>query len=687
MAKINTTFSFQDQITESLIKLVQTLSDVTNTIQTMDSEMKNANAAISSVTEASKAMENGIKSGVNPAVEEMADKATKSESGISKLASKLFTFNQLTQTVSTIKNIGNAFTGVMNDMAAAYDIQAQAELKTETVMRNHMHATDEQIQQIKDLASQQQSVGIYGDEMQLEGIQELATYVDDVETLKSLVPVLNSFTAQKFGMGASTMSMVQSATALGKVMQGQTGGLSKQGYKFSEAEEKILESGTEAERVKVLTDAIIGNFGDMNQALAGGATGKIKQVENDLGDLKEVTGGLLKPLQQEIMATTMVLSRDFYATLNGIVKIVAPILQRGVEAFRNFYEKASGGFEEVSRKIEAGCQLILNNIEPLAQGIIISVGVVSAALIELGVHFAIVKAQAWAAGHASVIAAIKSAVAWAVAHWEISLIIGVVIGLIALLLRFAGVANVIGAIFGGAFGFIKTVIIDCFAVAWNTIVPIINLMLGIGETIYNAITNPIGALKNFFYTAFDFIGDILQSVFASIPGIGKKLAKDFAANRKHIMEARQEDLEKTGEWRQFKRVNQMGASELISGTIEGAKTGMKVANKLEDVIKGVKLGGDNNNLQDAISAALDDKFSTDGSGSLETKDKTLLDISSDYRELLTQAATRRFNLKFQQVTPNVTISGVQFGANADLDTVIEKFTDKIEEVSNSALAG
>ena len=114
---------------------------------------------------------------------------------------------------------------------------------------------------------------------------------------------------------------------------------------------------------------------------------------------------------------------------------------------------------------------------------------------------------------------------------------------------------------------------------------------------------------------------------------------------------------------------------------------MKVANKLEDVIKGVKLGGDNNNLQDAISAALDDKFSTDGSGSLETKDKTLLDISSDYRELLTQAATRRFNLKFQQVTPNVTISGVQFGANADLDTVIEKFTDKIEEVSNSALAG
>ena len=459
------------------------------------------------------------------------------------------------------------------------------------------------------------------------------------------------------------------------------------GYKFSEAEEKILESGTEAERVKVLTDAIIGNFGDMNQALAGGATGKIKQVENDLGDLKEVTGGLLKPLQQEIMATTMVLSRDFYATLNGIVKIVAPILQRGVEAFRNFYEKASGGFEEVSRKIEAGCQLILNNIEPLAQGIIISVGVVSAALIELGVHFAIVKAQAWAAGHASVIAAIKSAVAWAVAHWQISLIIGVVIGLIALLLRFAGVANVIGAIFGGAFGFIKTVIIDCFAVAWNTIVPIINLMLGIGETIYNAITNPIGALKNFFYTAFDFIGDILQSVFASIPGIGKKLAKDFAANRKHIMEARQEDLEKTGEWRQFKRVNQMGASELISGTIEGAKTGMKVANKLEDVIKGVKLGGDNNNLQDAISAALDDKFSTDGSGSLETKDKTLLDISSDYRELLTQAATRRFNLKFQQVTPNVTISGVQFGANADLDTVIEKFTDKIEEVSNSALAG
>ena len=44
----------------------------------------------------------------------------------------------------------------------------------------------------------------------------------------------------------------QIGSMLGKVMEGQTGALSRYGYKFDEAQEKILKTGTEAERAAVL---------------------------------------------------------------------------------------------------------------------------------------------------------------------------------------------------------------------------------------------------------------------------------------------------------------------------------------------------------------------------------------------------------------------------------------------------
>lgn len=683
MAKINTTFSFQDQITSGLTSLIETIANVTSTIQTMDSEMKSANAAISSVTEASKAMQNGLVNGVNPAVDETVEKASKAENGISKLASKLFTFNQLTQTVNTIKGIGNSFIGVMNDMAAAYDIQAQAELKTETVMRNHMHATAEQIQQIKDLASQQQSVGIYGDEMQLEGIQELATYIDDVETLKELVPIMNSFVAQKFGSGATVNSMVQSATALGKVMQGQTGGLSKQGYKFSEEEEKILQTGTEAQRVKVLYDSIIGNFGNMNEALAGNVQGQIMQINNDLGDLKEVTGGLLKPLQQEISATKLLMTRDFYAAMNSIIEVVAPIMQRAVQSFREFYTNVS----TIKDNIISGASWIQQHIDGVAKGVVISLGMVSMALLALGVYYAYTKRQAIAAGVASVASAIKSAIAWGLAHLPLLMIIAAVVGVIAWLMKLAGVANVIGAVVGGVFGFIKTAIVDAFVLAWNTIVPVVNFFISIGETVYNAFANPLGALKNLWWSFADTLLSFIGTFATAIDIVtGSHLATGIKNARAAIQKNKLDDITDGGKkpWKEIPRLQQMQATGLVQGTIQGAKTGMEVANKIEGVIKGFDLPS-TDGMTDAFKDALDDKFSTDGSGALKTSDQGVIEISNDYKELLTSAATRRFNATFKSVAPTVNVGGVVFNDTGSFDTFVNQLSDGIQEVSGNSL--
>lgn len=43
-------------------------------------------------------------------------------------------------------------------------------------MRQRMGATDKEIQSIKELASAQQEIGVIGDEVQLSGAQQVATF-------------------------------------------------------------------------------------------------------------------------------------------------------------------------------------------------------------------------------------------------------------------------------------------------------------------------------------------------------------------------------------------------------------------------------------------------------------------------------------------------------------------------------
>lgn len=161
-----------------------------------------------------------------------------------------------------------AIVGAAKDAAQAYDAQAEAEARLAQVMRNTMGARAEDIQSIKDLCSAQQALGVIGDEVQLAGAQELATYLEEKSSLEKLIPVMNDMVAQQYGFNATQESATNIATMLGKVMEGQTGALSRYGYYFDEAQQKILKYGTEAERAATLAEIVENSVGGMNKALA-----------------------------------------------------------------------------------------------------------------------------------------------------------------------------------------------------------------------------------------------------------------------------------------------------------------------------------------------------------------------------------------------------------------------------------
>ena len=201
------------------------------------------------------------------------------------------------------------FNAKMKEFADANRAQVEAETKLGQVMRNTMGASLDEFESIKELASEQQKLGVIGDEVQLAGAQELGTYLSKTASLKKLMPVMNDMVAQQYGMAASQEQATQIASMLGKVMEGQVGALSRYGYKFDEAQEKILKYGTEEERVATLAEVIEQSVGGMNEALANTPEGRVHQVSMAMGDIKEKIGGLWMQLQVKLVPAAMAMLR------------------------------------------------------------------------------------------------------------------------------------------------------------------------------------------------------------------------------------------------------------------------------------------------------------------------------------------------------------------------------------------
>lgn len=219
----------------------------------------------------------------------------------------------------------------------AYQIQIEGETKLATVMRQRMGASAKEIQQIKDLCSAQQALGVISDEVQLSGAQQLATFLKQTSSLNTLIPAMNNLIAQQKGLNATTEKAYMVGNMMGKAMQGQASALRRVGITFSEAEEKVLKYGNEQQRAAMLAQIITNNVGQMNQSLAATENGRLKQVSNTLGDIKETAGG----------AVTRVLTVFLPAlqSLCSVLSAVATYANKAAQAFANIFgqNKTSAG--------------------------------------------------------------------------------------------------------------------------------------------------------------------------------------------------------------------------------------------------------------------------------------------------------------------------------------------------------
>ena len=241
------------------------------------------------------------------------------------LKTKFLNFNQFVSSIQHITDAIGQVSSTMNTLTGFYASQVEVESKLQTVMRNTMNATDAEVQAIKDLCSAQQELGVIGDEVQLAGAQELATYMSKKESLAELIPVMNDIIAQQYGFNATQESAVNIATMMGKVFAGQVSALSRYGYTFDETQEKILKFGTEEQKAATLAEVVRQSVGNVNAELAKTDAGRMVQLNNTIGDIKEQVGQMLMPFQALITQAA-----ELGVAAGGLIQLTQAIRATGI---------------------------------------------------------------------------------------------------------------------------------------------------------------------------------------------------------------------------------------------------------------------------------------------------------------------------------------------------------------------
>lgn len=244
----------------------------------------------------------------------------------------VLTWSEASQAIGVLQSTIGELQGVVTDLTKAYQVQLVAETQIETIMRQRMAATSSEIQSIKNLCSAQQELGVIGDEVQLSGAQQMATFLKDKQSLDVLIPAMNNLVAQQNGLNATNQDAVSIGNMMGKAMQGQVEVLQRVGITFDDAQKQVLQFGTESERAAMLAQVITENVGNMNAELAKTDAGKQKQLENTLGDVKEKLGQMVQGIAPAITMLSQLtiagagiakLTTSLYASVKAVYTLTA----------------------------------------------------------------------------------------------------------------------------------------------------------------------------------------------------------------------------------------------------------------------------------------------------------------------------------------------------------------------------
>jgi len=389
-----------------------------------------------------------------------------------------------------VKAIAAAYLGMkgvvwVKESLSLFDTQNNAEQQLKTVLKN-MGAVGGAFDMLKEKAASLQKVTSFGDEALIGGAAEFATYMSDDKAIAVMMDTLANYAAGMSGGGeVGYKEMVDYATGLGKIVNGSYDAMTKKGFTFTDQQKKIIENGTDMEKALVISDVVNESWGKLAEQMANTPQGKIIQMKNAFGDMREELASRIYPTIMRLFDTITRNSKKLKGMIVGLARplnFIVYILSKIVEGCANVYDFVSNNWSWIAPIIGGivtalllykGAVLAIKAVETISAAV---KGVLAAAtMLQSGATLAATAAQYG-----------LNAALWAC---PITWIIALIVVLIVLFVIFT--EEIMGAIWwlGALFKNVGLWIANCGIAAWNVIKNVGLWFANLGLSIWTVIKN------------------------------------------------------------------------------------------------------------------------------------------------------------------------------------------------------
>ena len=581
-------------------------------------------------------------------------------------------------------------------------------------------------------ASEIQGAGIYGDEAMIAGAAEFATYFSDANAILSMMDTLTDYAMGMSGGGAlDTEAMVDYATGLGKIMSGSYDAMTKKGFEFTDTQKAIIEgTATEAQIVAELGEEYLGMSQDMQAAAAINAViaegwgglyeamsntpeGKIIQLNNALGDIKENVGAGIYP-----------------AVLNFINVFQQNLPQietaaMGLATMLGFVISLLTGMVEGAIAFGTAVADNWSWISPIVYGVVAALGayvgylgVMKAMELASAAGKIIMCAASYAHAAATGTEASATAAATAAQYgfntallacpvtWIVVAVIALVAGIMALcnwIAKTTGVAQTGFGVLTGGINVVIQAVVNAGLVVANIALGIWNALGAVCSNIGTAFHNVIANVQSWFYGLLATALRVVEGICAALnklpfvefdySGITSK-ADEYAAKSAEAANSKEEYTSVADAFSEgfgtFDAYSEGWASDAFQA---GAAWGDGVADTVGGMFDG--LGYEPGTIEDFANQGFD-SFAMDGLGNDvgEIADNTggmahALDVSGEELKYLRDIAERDAINRFTTAEVKIDMTGMtnKIENSNDLDGVIRELTDGFSEALVTAAEG
>lgn len=460
--------------------------------------------------------------------------------------------------------------------------QIEAETKLEAVLGNVKSiqaqgagAAAQAKQQLMGVASQLQQVGVIGDEVTLAGMQQLATFQLSEKEITTLAGGMTDLLAQQKGLNATQEDSVTIANMIGKAMNGQVGALSRVGISFTDAQAKALEMADSEGRAAILAEILQQNVGGVNKALAETDQGKIQQMSNAWGDMKEEVGKVGLSIKAKFASvimknipTVQKLGTTLMGTLTKFADFAMPILDKVltnvapvVEGALNRMGSVADALTPILSNIFDGMAEGAKTVKPVLDGIIKGFGPLLPPLAKFGTTVMNTIQQVATAvmpAIGSIINTVQAVIPSVLPVLETvvttigSVIsgaapiiagmvegVGTVVSALAPVFQviFDGIGQKVGSVLsfvGSKMGWIQEIIgtvmpvvADILTTAWSVISPIIDIAISVFKVLFNVVQTVFNGIASVISSVWDKVKPIVEGIGSGLSWIAYKVGGLF----------------------------------------------------------------------------------------------------------------------------------------------------------------